>query len=214
MTITRRAALGQIAAGTGLLTTGAFAQTPGLTPTPFQVVGPFYPLQRPADDDSDLTMISGHRARAAGAPIELTGRVLTPRGQPVANALMDVWQANAAGRYAHASDTSGLAVDDDFQGFGRLRTDAQGRYRVLTVRPGAYPIGGGGSPVRTPHIHFEVSGRTDRLTTQMYFPGEVLNRTDILLRDQPGADALIARALEAGADGLTRYAWDIVLASG
>ncbi|HEX8653793.1 MAG TPA: protocatechuate 3,4-dioxygenase [Allosphingosinicella sp.] len=214
MAITRRAALGQITAGAGLLATGASAQTAHRTPTPFQIVGPFYPLRRPADADADLTMISGHPERAAGRPIELTGRVLTPRGQPVANAMMDVWQANAAGRYAHASDTSGLALDDDFQGFGRLWTDAEGRYRVLTVRPGAYPIGGDGSPMRTPHIHFEVSGRIDRLTTQMYFPGEALNRTDILLRDQPGAEALIARALEAGADGLTRYAWDIILASG
>ncbi len=214
MTITRRAALGQIAAGTGLLATGAFAQSVSLTPTPFQVVGPFYPLVRPTDSDSDLTLISGHRARAAGAPIELTGRVLTPRGQPVANALLDVWQANAAGRYAHDSDMSGLALDDHFQGFGRLRTDSQGRYRVRTVKPGAYPIGGDGSPMRTPHIHFEVSGRTDRLTTQMYFPGEALNASDILLRGQPGAEALIARAVEGGADGMARYAWDIVLATG
>ena len=214
MNITRRAALGQIAAGTGLLATGAFAQTASLTPTPFQVVGPFYPLRRPADSDSDLTLISGHRAGAAGAPIELTGRILTPRGQPVANAVTEVWQANAAGRYAHGSDMSGLALDEHFQGFGRLRTDAQGRYRVLTVKPGAYPIGGEGSPMRTPHIHFEVSGRTDRLTTQMYFPGEALNASDILLRGQPGAEALVARALGAGADGMARYAWDIVLATG
>lgn len=212
MHISRRTAIAQIAAGSGVLATSAFAQAPALTPTPFQVAGPFYPLQRLADVDADLTLVNGHAARAAGMVIELTGRVLSARGEPVADALLEVWQANAVGKYAHASDTTTLAVDSNFQGFGMLRTDAQGRYRVLTVKPGAYPIGPG--MARTPHIHFEIAGREDRLTTQMYFPGEAMNESDILLRGEPNPAPLIAQARAASADGVARYGWDIVLISG
>lgn len=214
MRISRRAAIAQIATGSGLVASAAYAQSSALTPTPFQVVGPFYPVRRPDDHDADLTLIDGHNARAAGMAIELTGRVLSARGAPVAGAVIEVWQANAAGRYAHASDGSGLPLDDHFQGFGHIRTDAEGRYRLLTVKPGAYPVGGPGSQVRTPHIHFEIAGREDRLTTQMYFPGEALNETDLLLRGQPDAAALIARAASAAADGTARFTWDIVLISG
>jgi protocatechuate 3,4-dioxygenase beta subunit len=93
-----------------------------------------------------------------------------------------------------------------------LRTDAQGRYRVLTIKPGAYPIGGG--QVRTPHIHFEVAGHDDRLTTQMYFPGEAMNAADILLSEEPNPAPFMARPVTATAGGPARYVWDIVLASG
>lgn len=212
MNISRRAAIAQIAAGTGVLATGAFAQGTALTPTPFQVAGPYYPVRRLADLDADLTLVNGHSARAAGMVIELTGRLLSARGEPVSDAAIEVWQANAAGKYAHASDPTTLPPDANFQGFGLLRTDAQGRYRLLTVKPGAYPIGGG--QVRTPHIHFEVAGREDRLTTQMYFPGEALNESDILLRQEANSAPLIAQAAGASADGVARYAWDIVLISG
>jgi protocatechuate 3,4-dioxygenase beta subunit len=212
MRISRRAAIAQIATGSGLVASVAYAQSSALTPTPFQVVGPFYPVRRPDDHDADLTLIDGHNARAAGMVIELTGRVLSARGAPVAGAVIEIWQANAAGRYAHASDSSGLPLDSDFQGFGHIRADAEGRYRLLTVKPGAYPIGGG--QVRTPHIHFEIAGREDRLTTQMYFPGEALNETDLLLRQEADPAALIARAASAAADGTARFNWDIVLISG
>lgn len=212
MEVSRRAAIAQLAAGTGLLASRAFAQAPGRAPTPFQVAGPFYPMSRPADVDSDLTLVNGRPARAAGPAIEIVGRILSARGHPVGGAVLEVWQANAAGKYAHPSDPTDLALDPDFQGFGVIRTDAQGRYRLLTVKPGAYPIGGG--MMRAPHIHFEVAGRQDRLTTQMYFPGEALNASDLLLRPEPNGAALIARADGASAQGLTRYAWDVVLTSG
>ena len=212
MIISRRAAIAQIVAGSGLVAAGAYGPARARAPTPFQVAGPFYPLRRPADLDSDLTLVAGHDGRAAGTAIELTGRVLTSRGQPVAGARMEIWQANAAGRYAHASDTTAAPLDAGFQGIGILETDAQGRYRILTVKPGAYPIPGGQQ--RTPHIHFEIAGREDRLTTQMYFPGEALNAADILLRGEPDPAPLIAQAMPAAADGMHRYAWDIVLISG
>jgi protocatechuate 3,4-dioxygenase beta subunit len=214
MLVTRRAALAQIAAGSALTGTALFAQDTALPETPEQIVGPFYPLRRPADSDADLTLIRGRHARAAGEVLEVTGRVLTRSGGPVPGALVEIWQANAAGRYAHASDPNIAApLDPNFQGFARIRADRLGRYRFVTVKPGAYPIGGG--RFRTPHVHLDVSGRTDRLATQMYFPGEPLNDAD-LIRSELGALAAAATARAEGttADGRKRFVWDIVLNAG
>lgn len=215
MVLTRRAALAQIAAGSAFAGTALSAQPRPLPETPEQNVGPFYPMRRPADADADLTMIRGRRGRATGEVIEVTGRVLSVQGAPVAGVSLELWQANAAGRYAHPGDTNAAApLDPNFQGFARLITDRQGRYRFVTVKPGAYPVGAG--RFRTRHIHVDVAGRINRLMTQMYFPGDPLNGADMLLRqlNPSEAGAVTARADGATADGRPRLVWDIVLQAG
>ena len=100
--------------------------------------------------------------------------------EPVRGARLEVWQANAAGRYDHPSDTNPAPLDPSFQGYCIIKTDADGRYRFKSIKPGAYPIGPG--VVRPPHIHFEVLGHRDRLVTQMYFPEDPLNEKDDIFR--------------------------------
>ena len=213
MHLTRRTALTGLAVGSALIRP-ALAQAAPLQETPEQILGPFYPLRRGADSDADLTMVDGRSARALGDAIEVSGRVLTVKGEPVEGAMLELWQANAAGRYAHGSDPNTTApLDPNFQGYAKLRTDRTGAFRFVTVKPGAYPIGGGRS--RTPHIHFDISGQTDRLATQMYFPNEALNETDIVRKDL-GRMAGLATARDDGktADGRRRLVWDIVLTNG
>jgi len=155
--------------------------------TPAQTEGPFFPTRDQADKDLDLTRIEGHAERALGEIVEIHGQVLTEDREPVADALLDVWQANAAGRYAHERDPNPAPLDPNFQGWARLTTDADGRFRVRTIKPGAYPVGEGWS--RPPHIHFKVARRGFvELTTQMYFAGEALNDVDRLLQRVPERD--------------------------
>lgn len=213
--LSRRRLLGLSLAVGGLALSGAartsFAQ--GLKATPRQALGPFYPDLKPLDQDADLTRISGQSARAQGQRLHLMGRVLNLRGEPVAGARVEIWQANTHGRYAHPSDTNPAPLDPNFQGFAEQRTDAQGRYRFMTIKPGAYPASPGW--VRPPHIHFVVSHLRQRLETQMYFPGEALNEKDFLLQDLRSAkEAAIARlqapTKDFEADALVAV-WDIVL---
>jgi protocatechuate 3,4-dioxygenase beta subunit len=193
---------------------GASAQTPGmLRPTPQETYGPFHPVRWPSDHDFDLTRISGRKERAAGQVIELAGRVLRQDGSPVDGAKIDIWQANSAGRYDHPVDRNSAALDPNFQGIARLRTRRDGAFRIVTVKPGAYPEPSG--TMRTPHIHFEVNTADYVLATQMYFPGESLNDHDILLstmaarRRDPAL--AICKMVEPSAAGVLRYEWDIVL---
>jgi len=192
--------------------TSAQAQGLGLRPTSDDARGPFFPLTLPADQDADLTLVTGQDGRAKGPLLYVGGRVLNRQGAPVADAVIELWQANAAGRYSHPGDDSMAPLDPSFQGYARLRTDADGRWRIKTVKPGAYAS-------RTPHIHFDVRGQRSRLVTQMYFEGEARNETDGLLRRRsPEArQSLIARyAAPSSAqekDALVA-AWDIVLAEG
>ncbi len=177
--------------------------------TPRQTEGPFYPMTKPADQDADLTQIAGRPGRAQGEAIELTGRVFKASGAPVADGLVEIWQANAFGRYAHPGDKGGTESDPDFQGFGKVRTGADGAYRFRTVKPADYLLGGGSR--RAPHIHLLVADATGReLTTQMYFPGEPLNAHDWLY-SRLGSDAL-RQAATAKAFGGARYTFDIVVA--
>lgn len=187
-------------------------------PTPTHEIGPFYPVMRPLDADADLTLIEGHTQRAEGRVIHLTGRVLDAQGQPVPGAKIEIWQANAKGRYAHPVDLSPAPLDPNFQGFGKQLTDADGRYRFRTIKPGAYPI----NPmnpvqIRPPHIHFDVIGRNSRIVTQMYFPDEPENADDLLfgpLTDQE--KRALTASVSAPAAGLEPDSllvrWDIVLA--
>ncbi len=213
MTITRRTALGQFAARALMLpAAGALLwQSRALAvPTPFTDIGPFYPVARPTEDDSDLTLI-GKGQRAAGKVIEIFGRVLDGKGAPLPRSRVEIWQANAAGKYAHAGDTSAVALDPRFQGFGTVTTDVRGNYRFITVMPGAYEIPGGA--VRPPHIHLDVAGRNDRLVTQMLFPGDPRNDKDVVLAN---VDRKLLVAADRGmtASGARRYEWDIILANG
>ena len=156
-------------------------------------------------------MIGKSKRRAAGQVIEVSGRVLDRLGRPVPGAKIEIWQANAEGRYAHPGDTNPNKLDPDFQGFGKLTTARDGRYRYVTIKPGAYPDGDD-SP-RPPHIHLDISGAKDRTVTQMLFPGDPLNDGDDVLAGVP-RDLLIARALGGGAGGVQRFEWDVVLPNG
>src|SRR5262245_19559083 len=148
--------------------------------TPSEILGPFYPVMRSVEMASDLTTLPGKPGRAAGQVIYVMGRVLNVQGQPVAGARVELWQANAQGRYRHPSDTNPTPLDPAFEGFGVQTTDAEGRFRFKTVKPGAYPAAAG---MRAPHLHFDVTGRINRVITQMYFPAEPLNEGDVLLRN-------------------------------
>tara|TARA_B100000745_G_scaffold98602_1_gene62812 strand:- start:306 stop:800 length:495 start_codon:yes stop_codon:yes gene_type:complete len=121
-------------------------------------------------------MVGNNGKRAAGDLLLVQGRVLTPNDSPVANALVEIWQTNAWGRYQDHRDRSDVPWDPNFQGYGHVTTDANGAYAFRTIRPAGY---GQGYFRRTPHIHFRISGRQfDRLTTQMYFAGEPENAND------------------------------------
>ena len=181
-----------------------------MRPTPANALGPFYPPQKPADTDADLTRVDGHVQRAAGTILYVTGRVVDTTGKPLGGAELELWQANAFGRYIHPadSDASG-ALDPNFQGYGRLRADADGNYRIKTIKPPPYSG-------RTPHIHFNVASGGTRLTTQMFFEGEPLNERDFLYRylgrddrrASTGRPADRTPAMEPDAVAVT---WDIVL---
>jgi len=201
-----------VVGGAALAGLAAAARARKLVPTSSQDLGPFYPVVRPADSDADLTRVRGAKDIARGEPINVIGRILDVRGNPVRGARVELWQANALGRYDHPGDAaSSAALDPNFQSYAALVTDRQGRFRFRTVKPGHYAIGGGRR--RTRHIHFDIRGRAERLITQMYFPGEELNDSDILLRNADPRESVMARAIDRlSADpNAAAYAWDVVL---
>jgi len=182
-----------------------------LAVTPQEMLGPFYPEHPLPDHDFDLTRIRGHNARAHGESIELVGRVLRRDGTPVANAIVEVWQANAAGRYRHPNDTNTAPLDPDFQGYARLLSGKDGSFRVITVKPGSYPAPIG---MRAPHVHFDVQSRNCRLSAQMYFPGEPLNDRDPLLSTLAARHldpALAMARQDIQSSGLKRFHYEMVL---
>ena len=181
-------------------------------PTPANPEGPFYPVHDQADRDMDLTRIAGHSERALGEVIRVMGQVVDEAGNPVADALVDIWQANAAGRYRHEKDTASAPLDPNFQGWGMVRTDEEGRYSFLTIKPGAYAVDGNWS--RPPHIHFKVARRGyHELTTQMYFAGEQLNDSDRLLQSVKEADRQSLVVGFSELDGVPQGHFQIVLAA-
>jgi protocatechuate 3,4-dioxygenase beta subunit len=187
----------------------------GIT-TPAQVEGPFYPILEQADIDLDLTQLSGHDNVATGEVIFVAGQVFDREGRPMADALVDVWQANHHGRYSHPADSNTAPLDPDFQGWGIVRTDAAGAYRIKTVKPGPYPLSFLGSDGwRCRHIHFKVSHpATNSLTTQMYFENDPLIEQDLEIAKVPTGQRplLIARSEAEPASGLPLYRFDVVLA--
>ena len=199
------------------LTVGAMLQSQSaaaaLHVTPQEMLGPFYPAHPLQDHDFDMTRVSGHRGRARGEIIEIVGRVLQPNGSPVKHAAIEIWQANAAGKYRHPDDVNPAPLDPDFQGYARLISGVDGSFRLLTVKPGSYPAPIG---IRTPHVHFEIRSREFRLATQLYFPGESLNAVDPLLASMPARHlnpALVMAHEEDGSPGVKRFRWDAVLIS-
>jgi protocatechuate 3,4-dioxygenase beta subunit len=178
--------------------------------TPANALGPFYPARKPADSDADLTMVNGRTQRASGTILYVSGRVFALDGRPLPNVELELWQANAAGRYDHPGDReSSGALDPNFQGYARLLTDADGRYRIKTIKPAPYSG-------RTPHLHFNVASGRTRLTTQMFFEGEPANERDGLFRSLSREDRIASTARPADrGSGMEQDAivnvWDIVL---
>jgi protocatechuate 3,4-dioxygenase beta subunit len=201
-----------IAAGVALL---APELAVAATATPEQVEGPFHPVDEQADTDIDLTLIKGHAKSATGEIILVRGRVLDVSGQPLTDALVDVWQANHYGRYSHAEDPNTAPLDPDFQGWGLMKTDADGRYGFKTIKPGPYPLSFlGEEGWRCMHIHFKVSRRGYQpLTTQMYFPGDPLMEQDLEIAKAPAAQRhqLIAKAEIDTSSGLPLFRFEPTL---
>ena len=177
---------------TGILpsATAVFAQ-PALNRTQDQILGPFYPIMSKPDRSGDLTRVPGGSGRAKGQLLMVTGRVRNPAGNPVAGAEIEIWQANAFGRYAHPDDTNPAPLDPNFQGFGAVTTGPDGLYQFKTIKPIHYPAGITG--IRPAHIHFDVKGRHDVLVTQMYFEGDPYNDKDPYLQSTPEPEALIVK---------------------
>jgi protocatechuate 3,4-dioxygenase beta subunit len=150
-----------------------------------EVTGPVFGAERVEPGDDDLTHHDG--GEAIGQRIVVHGRLLDSDRRPVRDQLVEVWQANAAGRYAHINDQWPAPLDPHFSGLGRTATDAQGRYRFTTVKPGAYPWGNHANAWRPAHIHFSVFGQafTQRLVTQMYFPDDPLFYQDPIFNSVP-----------------------------
>ncbi len=150
----------------------AYVKTPPMTD------GPFYPAAKdlPLDQDNDLTTFVGKSGVASGVLLDFAGRVMDDQGRAMKNALVEIWQCNAFGRYHHLSDNNRAPLDPSFQGFGKVVTDNDGRYRFRTIRPVAYPG-------RVPHIHVKVKSRSfGELTSQIFIDGESGNDRDFVLR--------------------------------
>ena len=181
-----------------------------------EVTGPLLGAERVTAADADLT--TRYAGEPIGERIVLTGRVLDSDGRPVSGTLVEIWQANAAGRYNHPVDDHPAPIDPNFDGGGRCVTDSQGRYRFVTIKPGPYPWRNHPNAWRPAHIHFSLFGRafTQRLVTQMYFPGDPLFAQDPIFNSVPDPRArerMIARFSldQTVPDWALGFKWDIVL---
>jgi protocatechuate 3,4-dioxygenase beta subunit len=166
--------------------------------------------------DHDLTR--QHAGEPLGERIIVTGRVLDSGGRPVPDTLVEIWQTNAAGRYIHLRDQHPAPLDPNFTGAGRCLTDSAGRYEFVTIKPGAYPWRNHQNAWRPAHIHFSVFGRafTQRLVTQMYFPGDPLFAYDPIFQsvpDEKARERMVARfdIDTTKPEWALGYQWDIVL---
>ena len=151
-----------------------------------EITGPVYGHGCPGPEDHDLTR--QHGGEPLGERIIVAGRVLDEDGRPVPETLVEIWQANAAGRYAHAEDRHDAPLDPHFSGAGRALTNADGEFRFVTIKPGAYPWQNHENAWRPAHVHFSVFGPSflTRLVTQMYFPGDPLLAFDPIFNAVPG----------------------------
>jgi len=167
----RRAFLKDALIGATLfMTSGAFAEQ--LTATPSQTAGPFYPNKLPLDTDNDLLIINDSITPSVGQITHLSGKILDKNGNPMRNALVEIWQVDNNGAYLHENDRNYEQRDTNFQGFGRFLTSSTGEYYFRTVKPVPYGR-------RTPHIHFAVHQKgEERFTTQCYIKGHPQNDKD------------------------------------
>ncbi|MCI0712344.1 MAG: protocatechuate 3,4-dioxygenase subunit beta [Chloroflexi bacterium] len=171
-----------------------------LIPLPYtlsELTGPVYGDDDIGPLDNDLTRNAVKNGEPIGERIIVTGRVLDDNNRPVPNALVEVWQANACGRYIHKGDQHDAPLDPNFRGSGRVLTDKNGEYRFTTIKPGAYPWGNHHNAWRPAHIHFSIFGTNfiSRLVTQMYFPGDPLLALDPIynsIPDEAGRNRLIS----------------------
>ena len=183
-----------------------------------ELTGPGPTISAITPEDADLTRNAGTDGEAIGQRIIVTGRVLDAQGVPVPHTLVEVWQANAAGRYVHQNDQWPGPLDPNFLGIGRCCTDADGVYRFLTIRPGAYPWKNHPNAWRPAHIHFSLLGPTwaARLITQMYFADDPLLALDPIFNSvptEPARQRLIAAYVHEITQGewALGWRWDIVL---
>ena len=182
-----------------------------------ELSGPVYGDVKLGPLDHDLTRNGAKNGEPLGERIVVTGRVLDEDGRPVPHTLIEIWQANAAGRYVHSVDQHDAPLDPNFFGGGRCVSDAEGCYRFLTIKPGAYPWGNHANAWRPNHIHLSLFGHAyaQRLVTQMYFPGDPLLDLDPIFQGTPEAarGRLVARfdldVTEAGY--ALGYVFDVVL---
>jgi protocatechuate 3,4-dioxygenase beta subunit len=181
-----------------------------------EVTGPVLGESRLGPLDFDLTR--QHEGEPLGQRISVSGRVLDSDGRPVPNTLVEIWQANAAGRYRHVVDQWPGPLDPNFTGVGRCFTDSEGRYRFVTIKPGAYPWKNHHNAWRPAHIHFSLFGRafTQRLVTQMYFPDDPLFSEDPIFNSVPDPAARERMISSFDWDTtedhwLLGFKWDIVL---
>ena len=182
-----------------------------------ELTGPVYGHASVGPLDNDLTRNGARNGEPLGERIIVTGRVLDEGGRPVPGTLIEIWQANAAGRYIHKVDQHAAPLDPNFFGGGRCVTDDAGRYRFLTIKPGAYPWGNHHNAWRPQHIHLSLFGPTfaTRLVTQLYFPGDPLLDFDPMFQSAPpeARHRLISRfSLDVTEpDFALGYVFDIVL---
>jgi protocatechuate 3,4-dioxygenase beta subunit len=181
-----------------------------------EITGPRFGLEILRDGDADLTRFNG--GEAIGERIVVSGRVLDEDDHPVAETLVEIWQANAAGRYAHPEDRHDAPLDPHFSGNGRLITDSNGEYRFMTIKPGAYPWRNHHNAWRPNHIHLSIFGPSfaTRLITQMYFPGDALLALDPIFNSVPDDGARQRMVARFDIDTTTPeyalgYRFDIVL---
>ncbi len=183
------------------------------------LAGPVFGEDAIEETDADLT--KQHGGEALGERINVSGCVLDTEGRPIPNALVEVWQANAAGRYRHHVDDHPAPLDPNFSGAGRCLTGDDGSYWFVTVKPGPYPWGNHDNAWRPSHIHFSVFGRafTERVVTQMYFPGDPLFPYDPIyssVRNPRARELMVSRfdLATTEPEWALGYTWDIVLGRG
>ena len=176
----RRTFLGSAALGAvgsaAFFTPGVFAEQ--LTQTPSQTEGPFYPDKMPLDTDNDLLIINDSITPAVGAVTHLSGRILDKRGEPIRNALVEIWQVDNKAAYLHTKSDNYARRDSNFQGFGRFMTGSTGEYYFRTIKPVLYP------GRQAPHVHFAIKIKDrEKFTTQCYIKGHPGNAVDFVLKD-------------------------------
>lgn len=204
----RREFLAWSVIGGGILFTapGLFAELLSLTPK--QAEGPFYPNMMPLDTDNDLLVINDVITPAVGEVTHLHGKVTDAKGNPLRNALVEIWQVDNTGAYIHTQDPRNPKRDKNFQGYGRFSTGMKGEYYFRTIKPVSYPG-------RTPHIHVMVSHNGKHLlTTQLYIAGEERNKNDGLLAragDQMAALLVPFAPLEGSKIGELRAEFNIIV---